>query len=175
MMGAQFEWSIGFDPVVVPLMLDLARTRKNNHLRVKEICARHLLTPAEFDVLATLRNCVPPFELIPSEIQNRALITSGGLTKVLHQLEVRGLISRIQAGGDQRVKPVKLTKLGSKLISKAMKELAENSGTWIRQTLSNDEIIEVSKIMKKLADSSDERILCVKSKSKICLTGEESL
>ena len=174
-MGYQFEWSISYDPVVVPLMLDLARTRKNNHQRVKEICGRHLLTPAEFDVLATLRNCASPYELIPSEIQNRALITSGGLTKVLHQLEVRELISRTQAGGDQRVKPVKLTKLGGRLIAKAMKELAENSGLWIKQSLSIEEIAQLSRIMKKLADSSDARVSCLKIKSKTNLIDEGAL
>ena len=79
----------------------------------REVFARHSLTPAEFDLLATLRRSPPPRELTPSEVQSLLFITSGGLTKVMDKLEARGLVARSRHAADQRVRPVKLTAAGS--------------------------------------------------------------
>jgi DNA-binding MarR family transcriptional regulator len=63
--------------------------------QITAACAGHGLSPSELDVLVTLRRSAAPWVLTPSEIQRALLITSGGLTKILQQLEGRGLVTRL--------------------------------------------------------------------------------
>lgn len=114
------------------------------------VIVRHGLTPTEFDVLATLRRSPPPGELTPSEIQNAMLITSGGLTKVLQQLETRGLISRTILKSDRRSKPVHLSPVAVKLIEQAMSELMAVMSTAIKEKLSENEIKNLIRLLNKV-------------------------
>lgn len=116
-------WPETFDELLLPLIAALHHADQWHRQRAEVIMAIHGLTPAEFDVLATLRRSPPPGELTPSEIQRGMLITSGGLTKVLQQLESRGLITRTTSETDRRIKPVHLTLPAVQLIEKAMSEL----------------------------------------------------
>ena len=113
--------------------------------------ARHHLSWAEFDALATLRRAPPPCELTPSELQRAMVITSGGLSKVLQQLERRGLVERSTTDADRRIKPVRLTDKGAKLIEQAMVELLDASNAAIRPQLTNKEIDQLVVLLEKLA------------------------
>ncbi|MDO9386112.1 MAG: MarR family transcriptional regulator, partial [Thiobacillus sp.] len=129
------EWSESHAPEMMPLMLHLHRAQGQAFARARAIWTSHGLTPAEFDVLATLRNAPPPHELTPSQLQYSVMITSGGLTKVMQQLEARDLVTRSQQQQDLRIKPIKLTHSGKRLVERAMAELAATSGTWVRGVL----------------------------------------
>lgn len=144
-------WSIGHDPLVTPLFLNLTRAHKVVHDHARVIWGRHDLTPAEFDVLFTLRNVDAPYELTPGQIQERVLITSGGLTKVIHLLEEKGFVERSVDQGDNRVKPVRLTASGGGCIAAVMRDLADKMGEWIRSILSKDEIQAASQALHKIA------------------------
>lgn len=149
------DWADSFDPAVTPLMLNLHRAQGLAFSRARGVWARHALTPAEFDVLATLRNSPPPRELTPSELRASVVITSGGLTKVMQQLETRRLVNRSQQMTDQRVKPVKLTQAGKRLVEKVMAELAATSGTWVRNILDAEEIGLLTKLLGKFFETVD--------------------
>ena len=95
-------------------LMDMAGS---THVRV---AAERGLSPTEFDVLATLRKQAPPYELTPTGLQQAVVITSGGLTKVLHQLEARDLIARAVDAQDRRSRRVRLTRAGKALIERAM-------------------------------------------------------
>lgn len=125
------------------LSFNLART----------VWTRNGLAPAEFDVLATLRNAPAPHELTPTQLQDSLLITSGGLTKVMLQLETRNLVIRSRHQTDQRVKPIKLTPAGKRLVEKAMRELAATSSAWVRGILEANEISLLTGMLRKLAES----------------------
>src|SRR4030066_1766598 len=149
------EWSESHAPETMPLMLQLHRAQGLAFSQVRALWARHGLTPAEFDVLATLRNAPPPHELTPSQLQDSVMITSGGLTKVMRQLEARNLVSRSQHASDQRIKPIKLTHAGKRLVERAMAELAATSGAWVRGVLDVKEIGVLTKLLGKLAEAGD--------------------
>lgn len=152
-------WDCALDPVAVPLFLALQWAQGQSLARMAPLLAQHGLSQAELDVLATLRNAVPDggagtaarFELPPSRIQSRMLITSGGLTKVLAQLEQRGLVSRSRQEGDLRVKPVCLTTAGQTVIEAAMKDLVEATGAWLRGALAPEELGQLQSLLARLA------------------------
>lgn len=153
-------WDCALDPVAVPLFLTLQWAQGQSLARMAPLLAQHGLSQAELDVLATLRNAVPDggagvaaarFELTPSRIQSRMLITSGGLTKVLAQLEQRGLVSRSRQEGDLRVKPVCLTTAGQTVIEAAMKDLVEATGAWLRGALAPEELGQLQSLLARLA------------------------
>jgi DNA-binding MarR family transcriptional regulator len=64
------------------------------------------LTPAQFDIVATLGNTPGmPFR----ELGERTLITKGTLTGVVDRLEARGLVERVASDVDRRSVTVRLT------------------------------------------------------------------
>lgn len=77
------------------------------------------LSTGEFDVLAALRRAGEPYERTPSELAERTMITSGGLTKRCDRLETAGLIERRVAESDRRGRVVALTPAGVDLINRA--------------------------------------------------------
>lgn len=74
------------------------------------------LTYSDYDVIATLRRAGAPYELSPTELGNRVLLTSGGLTACLRRLETAGLISRRGVPEDRRRLLARLTPQGFDLI-----------------------------------------------------------
>ena len=145
-------WAVAQDPLVVPLFLNLERARKVAHAKARTVWDLHGLTPAEFDVLATLRNAEPPHELTPGQIQDRVLITSGGLTKVIHLLEEKQYVERSVARNDNRVKPVRLTAAGNRCVTKAMKDIVIMTREWMNSILSDDEIRMATGVLSKVAE-----------------------
>lgn len=136
-------------------MLSLHQAQEGAFTRARALWAKHGLTAAEFDVLATLRNAPLPHELTPSQLQESVLITSGGLTKVMRQLEARKLVTRPLHEIDQRVKPVKLAPPGKRLVEKAMAELAAASGKQVRAVLDGQEIAMLTGLLRKLVAAGD--------------------
>jgi DNA-binding MarR family transcriptional regulator len=70
------------------------------------------LTKADFSVLAALRIAGAPYELRPTDIRRRLLLTSGGVANVLNRLERMGLADRIPDPNDGRSSWVRLTGAG---------------------------------------------------------------
>lgn len=145
-------WSERHAPATLPLIMRLHRAREMTFVHARPIWARHALTPAEFDVLATLRNAPAPHQLTPSQVQDAVLITSGGLTKVMRQLEARKLVVRKVDPCDQRSKPIRLTQRGRALIERAMAEVAAAADAWLRGLLDIGEIAVLTALLERLAD-----------------------
>jgi len=74
------------------------------------------LTPAQFDVIATLGNTSG---MSMGEIGEKTLITKGTLTGVIDRLERKGLIVREVSASDRRSTIVKLTPEGDTLFQSA--------------------------------------------------------
>ena len=79
------------------------------------------LSVTEFEVLAALRSHPRPHRVMPSQLYDAVLISSGGLTKVLKGLEARPLIERPMAEGDGRLRPIELTAAGRGAVEQAMR------------------------------------------------------
>lgn len=108
------------------------------------------LTFTEFEVLVTLRGVAPPHKLAPTELYGAVLMSSGGLTKVLHALEKRNLIIRGKGETDRRSKPVRLTAKGRALAERVMAEVLRSDGELICRGLSETEIERLTRLLRKL-------------------------
>jgi DNA-binding MarR family transcriptional regulator len=108
------------------------------------------LSLGEFDVLSTLRRSPPPYRLSPTELQRSTLITSGGLTKLLYQLESKGLIERSVLETDKRSKLVHLSRKGRSLIEAAMKAVTRFQEKWLGAALDDDELEQLNTLLGKV-------------------------
>lgn len=81
--------------------------------------SRFDLNGGEFDVLATLRRSGPPYQLIPTQLFNSLMLSSGAMTNRLDRLEEAGLIKRSPNPDDRRGILVTLTGEGLALMDKA--------------------------------------------------------
>jgi len=79
------------------------------------------LSYTDFDILATLKRSGTPYELLPTQLCNAILLTSGAMTSALGRLEKRDLIARRVSREDRRQKFVRLLPAGVKLAQKAGK------------------------------------------------------
>jgi DNA-binding MarR family transcriptional regulator len=111
---------------------------------------RYGLTLFEFEVLVALRGVPPPHQLVPTDLYNVVPISSGGLTKVLHGLQRRGLVSRAQNKQDRRSKPIRLTAKGRDTVEWAMEDVLKSDTKLISKGLSDGELAELIGLLRKL-------------------------
>ena len=133
---------------------------RSQHLSLKlmlPIMQKYQINPSEFDVLASLRNYPPPHVLTPTELQRSMLITSGGLTKLLYQLEDRGLISRSVQECDKRSKLVHLTDSGKQLIEDSMQETQQVDRELLDSALNKTEQKQLVKLLGKITRELEKR------------------
>ena len=131
----------------------LRRSAVQVQKRLDTVFARHQLASWEFDLLATLRNAEPDYTLTPSQLLEQMLLTSGGLSKVMAQLEARGLIARLCRNDDRRIKPVRLTTDGQALIEQAMADAVAKAGAWLRTALSGEELTQLTGLLQRVAEA----------------------
>jgi DNA-binding MarR family transcriptional regulator len=77
------------------------------------------LTPAQFDIVATLGNTAG---MTFRELGERTLITKGTLTGVVDRLEERGVVERVANQADGRSSIVRLTRDGERLFDRVFAE-----------------------------------------------------
>jgi len=71
------------------------------------------LTKGEVNVLATLRSVGSPYQLRPTDLKARLLLSSSGISNVLNRLENNGLVQREPDSSDGRSCWVRLTPQGA--------------------------------------------------------------
>lgn len=98
--------------------------RLSRHLMraLESTLARHGLSFASFDVLATLRRSAPRDGLSPSALMAAMMVTSGTTTHRIDQLEAQGLVERRPNPEDQRSVTVLLSPRGRALIDTALED-----------------------------------------------------
>ena len=67
------------------------------------------LAKADYNVLFVLRTVGVPYELRPTDLRNRILVTSGGIANIVNRLERMRLVERIPDPDDGRSSWVRLT------------------------------------------------------------------
>ncbi len=99
----------------LPSLVELARC----YQAFEVYSAAHLrtlgLTPAQFDIIATLGNTPG---MTPKELGEKTLITKGTLTGVVDRLETKKLVRRVASSTDGRSQIVQLTTKGEALFTK---------------------------------------------------------
>jgi len=143
------HWPEAVTPIA-HMMVRVYRLAGLVHANAMEQAAAHGLTSAEFEVLVTLRGVPPPNELMPTDLYGAILMSSGGLTKVLHGLEKRGLVTRAEGKSDRRSKPVRLTAKGRALAERAMADVLRSDRKLILRGLSEAEVERLTRLLRKL-------------------------
>ena len=147
--GMRKNWPKSVTPtaeVVVRVyrLSDLARAK------AQSVASRHGLSLTDLDVLAALRRAPPPHELSPTELYSAVLISSGGLTKVLHGLDQRGLISRVADDKDRRSRRVRLTPAGRTLAERTAAAVEASDVELFSGALSTAEMARLAALLRKL-------------------------
>lgn len=135
--------------VVVPVVRELVRC----YQAFERLSAAHIrrmgLTPAQFDIVATLGNTSGmPFK----ELGNRTLITKGTLTGVVDRLEERDLVERIACPGDGRSTLVRLTAPGEAMFHRVFEPHLAFLAPAI-ESLAEDERKELEEGLAKLREA----------------------
>ncbi len=102
-------------------------TRLSRHLDRARSAAftRQGLESWEFVVFAALRRSGPPYQLSPSQLISKTLVTSGTMTNRIDRLAERGLVSRLPDPKDGRGVMVRLTSQGRELVDRAVADLLD--------------------------------------------------
>ncbi len=112
------------------------------------ICGNFGLKTGQFQVLAELRRR-DPHPMKASDLAQAIVLTSGGMTPVLDQLEERGLVIRQIDPEDRRARRVTLTEKGRSLISRALdQQIARHRA--LNAVLDIEEREALSAILRKL-------------------------
>lgn len=146
------NWPQAMTPVH-DLVITAARMRDLLFERDRPIFSRHELTPAQFDVLVTLRKMPPPHRMTPTALRSAMLITSGGLTRVLQQLEEKGLVVRQVDARDRRINRVQLTRRGKRTAELVLQEVLECNEQFLDGVVSKSELRATVCQARKLLDA----------------------
>ena len=117
------------DPAPIGIFGRISRIDRLFEQSMAEFLRPHGLTLGLFDVMAALRRRGEPFQARPSELAETVMLTSGGMTGRLDQLEQLGLVVRVADSDDRRVMLARLSAEGRALIDGLM---AEHLDRWRR-------------------------------------------
>jgi DNA-binding MarR family transcriptional regulator len=95
-------------------LLDAAARMTREHMN--PLLAEAGLSVGEFDVLTPLRRVGEPYVLSPTQLNETALISSGGMTDRLDRLERAGLVERQLDPHDRRGRLISLTAAGKHVV-----------------------------------------------------------
>jgi len=112
------------------------------------------ICPSDFGVLEVLLHKGP---MPINTIGKKVLLTSGSITALVDRLEKRGLVQRFDDENDRRVRLVRLTNSGRKLIEEAfaMHEVHLDEAV---SDLTPDELANLTDLLKKLGRGAEARL-----------------
>ena len=106
----------GLDVSPMAVVGRISRLSRLVDRRLAENFARHGIENWMYDVLATLRRNGPPYQLSPTELVARTMVTTGAMTNRIDRLADRGLVERHHDTDDRRRVVVGLTPAGLDLV-----------------------------------------------------------
>lgn len=112
--------------------------------------ARHSLSTGEFAVLEALYHRGP---LLLGELQEKILVSSGGITYLVDRLEARELVERQECPGDRRARYAALTERGRDLIRRIFPDHAEAIAHAVAE-LSPEERAAATQLLRRLGRSA---------------------
>ncbi len=148
----QREWPTAAAQIQ-PAVLLLYRARDLLFDDLTETLAPAGLRPADLDVLVALRTRPAPRQLTPTELYRSLLLSSGGLTKILHRLAARGLIDRPAHPADGRSQLVRITAAGEQLLDSLMGRIVAHEERFLA-TLDPAERAQLTQLLGRLVGGS---------------------
>jgi DNA-binding MarR family transcriptional regulator len=108
------------------------------------------LTSGAMLILFILRAYHPEDWITPRELSDATMMSSGGVTKVLHSLEDRDLVRRLQHPSDARSTIIGLTEAGVALVESIMPVVESKDRVQLFDALTKDESMELFRLLSKL-------------------------
>jgi DNA-binding MarR family transcriptional regulator len=134
--------------------LKLLRPLVEAYLAFELTGSRHIkslrLTPAQFDVIATLGDTDG---LTCSELSAHTLVTKGTLTGVLDRLLAKGLIRRDSVEGDRRCVKIRLTEKGDKMFRETFAAHIAFIKPFFERAMNRKDIAIACTLLRRLRDS----------------------
>ena len=147
----QENWPRAMGPET-PVILGVIRLNDIIAEGTNRIVGEYGLTQSSFEVLMTLRAQPLPRQLTPTGLYQALLISSGGMTKVLKQLEQDGLVRRIAHETDQRSRYVQLTEAGERMAEQAFDAVTAFESAVLTKALSRDQITHLGETLLQALD-----------------------
>jgi MarR family 2-MHQ and catechol resistance regulon transcriptional repressor len=113
------------------------------------------LTPAQFSIFESLGHLGP---MKICEIGAKKLMSGGNMTVVIDNLEKQGLVERSRSKEDRRATYIQLTDKGQKLFDEVFVRHAKFVEEIIWSVLDENEIIQLSGLLKKLGVALKDRL-----------------
>ena len=143
------NWPEGYSSAE-EVMLRLYHAALRHTEEMQRFLAQFDLTTAEFVTLRVLRREAPPHVMTPSSLHETLVMSPGGMTKILKQLEAKGLVSRTADAADKRRKLVQLTAKGRGEITAVQQAVRRFDAALLEQTLSDREQERLAQLLRKL-------------------------
>ena len=123
---------------------------------VNDFLVQHNLTLGLFDVLTALRRSGQPYKLKPSDLADMTMLTSGGITGRLDQLEELGFVERTSDVQDRRVIFAQLTQEGLSLIDTVIEGHFSREAEVLEEIDKSDRF-ELAGLLRKLEKALESR------------------
>ncbi len=146
------------DVAPVGVVTRLARVRAHLDAGVQAVFDRHDLSPADFQVIVSLRRAGAPFELPQARLVDRLGLTSGTVSVRVDRLVRRGVVVRGPDPQDARVTLVRLTAEGQRLFDVVAPEHLANEDRLL-SALDDDERAVLAGLLRRLLVSFEHGVV----------------
>ncbi len=108
----------GKDRVKEEVLYNLAACYVLIEKKIAHVLKPHGLSPVKMNALLMVKHVGKKEGLSQIEISKRTIVTKGNITRLIDRLEKEKLVERLSKPGDARIKLIKITEKGSKLLDK---------------------------------------------------------
>jgi DNA-binding MarR family transcriptional regulator len=143
------NWPEGYSPSE-EVMLRMYHAALRHTEEMQRFLAQFDLSTAEFVTLRVLRREPAPHLMTPTVLHETLVMSPGGMTKVLKQLEAKGFVSRKSDKGDKRRNLVQLTVLGTAKITEVQQAVRDFDTALLDRTLNAREQQRLAQLLRKL-------------------------
>jgi len=142
------NWPEGYSSAE-EVMLRLYHAALRHTEEMQRFLGQFDLSTAEFVTLRVLRREPSPHVMTPSSLHETLVMSPGGMTKILKQLETKGLVLRTADDADKRRNLVQLTAKGRSKITAVQQAVRRFDGALL-STLSDREQERLAQLLRKL-------------------------
>lgn len=132
------------------VMLRLYHTALRHTEELQKFLAQFELSTAEFVTMRVLRREPAPHVMTPTMLYETLVMSPGGMTKVLKQLESKGWIARRADDRDKRRSLVELTDVGRAKINRVQKAVRDYDTRMLEKTLTRPEQARLAELLRKI-------------------------
>jgi DNA-binding MarR family transcriptional regulator len=149
------EWAVerpDLDFRPVGIITRLSRVRAHLDAELAAVFDRYDLSPADFQVIVTLRRTGAPYRLPQARLMTALGLTSGTISVRVDRLARRGVISRDRDATDARVTLIRLTDEGLRLFDELAPVHLANEDRLL-SLLDDDQRTELADLLRRLLSS----------------------